>query len=247
MSREYRFKIDAYSPETLPMARLAEYLSDLAGLMGSRSAVHFSRLEPGSVVIVQTVDYEDIPKVERRIRSANRGDGPKDAMAAIRSIDKKLAEDNAVGHLLGSQNAEIIRFPGRELPKPLEYGSIREAATIQGQLVRIGGRDVTSHAMLQDGDVYYSNCELPRDMARDLSHHLYGPTVRMFGVGRWKRDSEGDWTLAHFKVESYSVLDDKGLSETVSEIRSTLSIRDTKDDIDLLKSLRGDDGTSDDE
>ena len=109
MSREYKFKIDAYSPDTIPMARLAEYLSDLASLMGFRSGVHFSHLEEGSVVVVQKVDYENIPKVEQRIRSANRGDGPKDAMTAIRSLDRRLSDDNAVGHLLGARDHSIPR------------------------------------------------------------------------------------------------------------------------------------------
>tara|TARA_R110002096_G_scaffold65006_1_gene158255 strand:- start:35672 stop:36415 length:744 start_codon:yes stop_codon:yes gene_type:complete len=247
MSREYKFKIDAYSPDTIPMARLAEYLSDLASLMGFRSGVHFSHLEEGSVVVVQKVDYENIPKVEQRIRSANRGDGPKDAMTAIRSLDRRLSDDNAVGHLLGARDAEIIRFPGRERPKPLDYGTIRERATIQGQLVRIGGKDATSHALLQDGDVYYSNCELPRDMARDLSHYLYGATIRMFGVGRWKRDLDGEWGLEHFKVEGYDVLDDKALTETVSELRSILPDRKTDGDIEALRFLRDGDVESENE
>lgn len=36
----YRFKIDAYSPDTMPMARLAQYMGELAVLLGEREAVH---------------------------------------------------------------------------------------------------------------------------------------------------------------------------------------------------------------
>ena len=32
--REYRLKIEAYAPETMPMKRLAEYLADMAVLLG---------------------------------------------------------------------------------------------------------------------------------------------------------------------------------------------------------------------
>lgn len=240
MSREYRFIIDAYSPETIPMARLAEYLTDLANLMGHKKAVHFSRLEEGSVQVVHVVDHEDIPKVERRLRGANQGEGPPEALSAIRSIDAKLADDNAIGRLLGQQSAEIINFRGREIPKPLEYGSFREHATIQGQLVRIGGRDITSHAMIQDGDIHYSNCEMSREMARDLSPLLYGPTVRLHGSGLWKRTVEGDWDLKNYKVDSFEILDDKSLSEAVSELRSMLPKRRTSKDIDRMKKLRSD-------
>ena len=31
-TREFRFKIDCFTPETIPMARLAEYMADLADL-----------------------------------------------------------------------------------------------------------------------------------------------------------------------------------------------------------------------
>ena len=240
MSREYKFTIDAYSPESIPMARLAEYLIELSNLMGYKEAVHFTRLEEGSVVVVHKVDHEDIPKVERRLRAANQGDGSPDAMKAIRSIDAKLADDNAVGRLVGQRNAEIIKFRGRDIPKPLEYGTFRENAAIQGQLVRIGGRDITSHAMIQDGDVHHSNCELSREMARELSPLLYGPTVRLHGSGLWKRNADGDWELKNFKVDRFDILDDKSLSETVAEIRSMLPARDTSGDIDALKKLRGD-------
>ena len=62
---EYRFKIDAYSPETIPMARLAEYMSDLAVLFGNRENVHFVQLEPGSTTLLQRIEYEAVPKVKR--------------------------------------------------------------------------------------------------------------------------------------------------------------------------------------
>ena len=188
MSREYKFKIDAYSPDTIPMARLAEYLSDLASLMGFRSGVHFSHLEEGSVVVVQKVDYENIPKVEQRIRSANRGDGPKDAMTAIRSLDRRLSDDNAVGHLLGARDAEIIRFPGRERPKPLDYGTIRERATIQGQLVRIGGKDATSHALLQDGE--YASILLKLRVATRYGSRFIPLSLRRNNSDVWSRSLE---------------------------------------------------------
>jgi len=38
------FVIDAYSPETLPMSRLAEYMAQLATLLGEKDHVHFVEL-----------------------------------------------------------------------------------------------------------------------------------------------------------------------------------------------------------
>ena len=64
--REYRFVIDAYRPDTLPMARLAEYMGELARLLGRLDQVHFVRLEEGSTALVQ--------RVEPRLRPTSRND-----------------------------------------------------------------------------------------------------------------------------------------------------------------------------
>ena len=69
----------------------------------------------------------------------------------------------------------------------------------------------------------------------------------MFGVGRWKRDLDGEWGLEHFKVEGYDVLDDKALTETVSELRSILPDRKTDGDIEALRFLRDGDVESENE
>jgi hypothetical protein len=45
----YEFLIDACTPETLPMARLAQYLADLAVLIGHKTSVHLIGIKEGSV------------------------------------------------------------------------------------------------------------------------------------------------------------------------------------------------------
>ena len=42
------FRIDVFSPETLPMGRLAEYLAHLSTLYGQKEKVHFKGIEKGS-------------------------------------------------------------------------------------------------------------------------------------------------------------------------------------------------------
>ena len=58
----YRFTIGAYSPDTIPMARLSEYMGDLASLLGEKGAVHFEGTEEGSTVLKASVETEAIPK-----------------------------------------------------------------------------------------------------------------------------------------------------------------------------------------
>lgn len=216
---EYRFCIDAFTPATLPMARLAEYMAELAVLLGETERVHFVRLEEGSTVLVQEIEAPATVTVEERINQVRLGKAPPDAMRAFQELNRKLANDNAIGVLYAPQGAEIIRFPGRERPRSLIYPSFRQQGSLDGQLVRIGGKDETVHATLQDGTTA-NRCELTRDMARALAPHLYGPTLRVFGDGRWRRDPEGHWTLEQFRASHFQVLDDYSWPETITHLRA---------------------------
>lgn len=235
---KYRFRIDAFSPATLPMARLAEYMTDLAVLLGEPEHVHFDGLEEGSAVIVQQIDPVAVPKVQHRLMDVGKGDGPGDAVRAFHSLDRRLANDNAVGSL-GSEQGEIIHFPGRERAKPLEYGTFREQGSLDGQLVRIGGKDQTAHGILQDGTQYW-NCEMTRAMAREMGQHLFNGVVRVFGEGRWLRDGEGNWSLKRFAVSHFEVLDDAPWPATVARLRKVKGAgwSDTNDPIGELDDLR---------
>ncbi len=110
--REYRLKISAYSPETMPMWRLAEYLADMALLLGEESHVHLAAIESSSTCPVVLVDSEAEPKVVERVNRARNGEGPEDAQRAIEHINARLRKDNASADLLSPQRSKLIEFPG---------------------------------------------------------------------------------------------------------------------------------------
>src|SRR5450755_4721417 len=89
---EFRFSIDAYTPETMPMARLAEYMKQLAEILGEPGAVHFERLETGSTVLVHKVEREAVPKVRERTAAVQRGDAPRDALRAFHAVNRLLRQ-----------------------------------------------------------------------------------------------------------------------------------------------------------
>lgn len=216
---EYRFVIDAYSPETLPMSRLAEYMADLARLLGRAERVHFVRLEPGSTVLVQIVEPEAVPEVRSRVRALAQGEAPEDADKAFKALNRHLADDNAVGSLREGGSGEAIRFPGREQPTPLTFGAFNQSGVLDGVLVRVGGRDDTVPVHLQDGNTIHM-CNATRDMARSLAVHLYGPALRVHGEGRWERDADGDWLMKRFNITGFEELDDAPLGEVVGRLRA---------------------------
>ena len=216
---EYRFVIDAYTPDTLPMSRLAEYMADLARFMGTAEQVHFVRLESGSTVLVQVVEPQAAPKVRDRIYAVAHDQGPDDAANAFKALNRYLADDNAIGSLRVGGGAEVIRFPGREQLAPLTFGAFNQPGVLDGVLIRVGGRDDTVPVHLRDCERIHM-CNATRDIAKRLAVHLYGPTLRVQGDGRWERDADGIWLMKRFNITEFCELDETPLSEVAERLRN---------------------------
>ena len=114
--REYRFKINAYSPVTMPMKRLAEYLLDVSVLLGEEPNVHLIGVESSSTCPVLLVDWEAEPKVIDRVQKARNGEGPEDTQRAIATINARLRKDNASADLI-SRNNRKSRAPAGKQPR----------------------------------------------------------------------------------------------------------------------------------
>lgn len=238
---EYRFKIDAFTPDTLPMARLAEYLSDLAVMLGEPQNVHFVRIEPSSAVLVQKVDDVALPKVKRRVREVRDGRGPQDAMKAYRSTNKRLKQDNCVGLLSEEDGAEIIRFPGREEEVHISFGAFNQDSTLDGRVILIGGTGDPVPVHIRQGAIVY-NCLASLDVATTLGGYMFHYELRVRGTGRWLRDEDGAWVMQRFSISSFQVLDEKSLADVVAGLRNVPGSgwRDVENPFDELKEIRGD-------
>lgn len=218
---EYVFRIDVFQPETMPMARLAEYMAALAKMFGHAEHTHFVAVEKGSAKLRTAVDPVDAPKVEARLNGVRIGDAPKDAIAGKLALEDLLANDNAVATLTeGDSDRVVIPFIGRNRPKALTFPPFREDTSIDGVLVKIGGKDPSAHATLQDGDIFHVGVTMRRELARELAPLLYGPTIRMFGNGRFERQVDGVWKMSDFKVDRYERLDDRPIGEALGGIRT---------------------------
>ncbi|WP_158644580.1 hypothetical protein [Paracoccus jeotgali] len=241
MSKSYTLYINAYTPETIPMARLAQYMQNLAAVLGHTTAVHFETLKPGSTQLVTRVDYEEVPKVEAHLAQVKRGEGSTEATRAKAEIDRLLSEDNATGFVYedDDQGAEIIVFPGASRPKPATYGPFNQEGSLDGILISVSGADQTVHLQLQSGEIRYTGIDTNRDTARRLAKYMYEP-VRIFGTGRWLRDQYGNWLLKKFRVDSFSVLAQEDLKDAISHLREVTGSewKSMDDPIGVLKALR---------
>ena len=106
--------LDSFTPVTLPMARLAEYMTNLAAILGEKEHVHFVELRESSSALVHAVDSEAVPKVRERVHATKIGDAQPEAKNAQDRIERMLRMDNAHGVLrpVGDDNSRLLYFPG---------------------------------------------------------------------------------------------------------------------------------------
>ena len=217
--QEIQFRIDAYTPDTLPMERLAEYMGDLAKILGETANVHFLRLEFGSTVLVNKIDDEAVHKVRDRVTKVRAGDGPAEAMAAYHRMNKRLLADDAVGVLTDEGGAEIIALPGREQVESVTFGAFNQEGFLDGQVIRLGGKQDQAPVHILAAERLYTHCFATHELVKSLAHHIYGPEIRVYGTGRWLRDEMGEWSLLRFTISSFEMLRDEPLSAAVARLR----------------------------
>lgn len=219
---EYIFTVDSLRPSTASMHRVAQYFLELANLLGQADHVHFHEVSEGSLRCHALADFESIPSIEQRIQQI--ADIGSDSAKVFDKLNQMLAKDNAVGRLdrvgVDGTTAKIYSFPGRELPKPTIL-KLRQAGSLDGVVVSVGGRDNSSHVHLDAGDGRYWKCETSRELAVGLAQHLYGQTIRVFGTGTWVRGVMRKWDLdGYFHVDKFEVLRDETFGEALDHLRA---------------------------
>lgn len=241
---EYEFHIDAFTPATLPMARLAEYLRELSLLIGNTHSVHFKKIKSGSVGVVANVEREAVPKVRVRLHGARDPNAPDDVRRPYERIDNMLREDNAIGKLTrGATN--VIKFPGREAAKSIRMGPFTEQSSMDGKIVRIGGTDTTAHALIEIADGEIVSAECSRELAKQLAPYLYGVPIRLTGNARRERTDLGEWKLISFRAKEFSTLNADDLATVIGRLRGLdADWKKDGDPVALMRKIRGNDGST---
>lgn len=245
-TEEYEFWIDAYSPDDIPMQRLGEYMTQLGKLLGHQDRVHPGPLKKGSTIVSIKVERETVPKVRDRIESVKKSEAAKDISQAVSILNTMLRDDNAVGAFrlanVKDNEAVILRFPGREIPKPQKIGPFSEPATFKGELVRLEGEDDTKHAGIKDSEGRLWSGDMGRDLAVGMRQYLFEWVV-VSGDARWLRNENGEWELKSFHITSFKALPKETLAEDIETLRGVPDNKwkDMKDPIGFIRESRKDD------
>lgn len=204
----YSLRITGTTPAKIPMARLAEYMLEMAKLMGETDGVHFRGVVKGSVAVRAITEADVAEPVSKRVALSAIGEGPREAMMAIAKINEMLGEDKAKADFKSPSGAVIIQFPGK---KPAQSADIlvTEEGQIEGRVIKIGGRDETIPLwLLGDDGVEYHCTVRGESLAKAIAAHYLGGTIRVYGRGKWRRTQDGRWLLENLTVSDFQELSD---------------------------------------
>lgn len=214
---EFRWVLKGHTPDTMPMARLAEYMQEVGKLLGFQDSVFCRRIEAGSLVLVaRTADPSSGGKVAARVEAVRAGAGNADAIKAFDAINRMLCEDAATASIQRG-TATILRFPGKAV-LPYRALTVTDTGSVTGYLYMLShGKDgFSARLRVDDGAII---CGVQKRAISALKECLF-ETVRVSGLGRWRQDDAGAWRIQTMSIESVKLLKTSGLRTAIEDLRA---------------------------
>lgn len=216
---EISWILEGRSPDQIPMARLAEYMQQLATLFGQVESVHFDRIEKACTKIIARVEPGGAShKVQARVYAVRDHRAPPDAMRAERRINEMVAEDKGAARITFGASS-ILRFPGKinATEKPF---SVVDQATLTGKLYALseeptGG--IRARIRPRGGNNYVA-CTADRHVGATL-RNFFLETVRVQGCGTWQRTNTGEWSCQALHIQSVFPVKDVTLRDALNRLR----------------------------
>lgn len=216
---KYTFKIDKFTPETMPFGRLLEYYAELKKMIGFSEHLHLVEIFESSHGTCLAVDQVCDHKMQERMLLIRGGNAPKIAMRARDQINQMLREDGTSGEFADSNGRNVIPFPGRTADENTIY-SIQDQVELNGELYYIAGSsssDVKARIQTENFGVIY--CRATREMGIELRDYLF-EQVKIKGRGLWRRTSDGAWGVNDVVISDFAPISNDSLRTTINKIRA---------------------------
>ncbi|AZB54471.1 hypothetical protein EBL89_03705 [Cereibacter sphaeroides] len=213
--------IKGASPDTVPMARLAEYMKQLSALLGQHDDIRFVRIEKGSLrVVTKAARAGFAGQVTRRVSGLTRAQGPQEALRAYARLNEMVAEDGGTARLIRG-SAVILHFSGTRVDaarplRMLDHGFITGKLYAMAQDAR--GGDVKARIRLASGSNSVS-CTASSAVGRHLRSFLF-EAVRAHGKGEWERTGDGTWICQSLHIDRVEPVRNVSLRAAIDEIRA---------------------------
>jgi hypothetical protein len=215
---ELEFVIPAYTPETMPLDRLLQYLQQIGEVIGFAHDMHLVRIDPSSTKPVFHVPIPVATQARDRAAAVRRGDGTRTQQAAYNRIRQMVRSDGGKPASLKDRSGVILDFPPIQEVGPII--GVRQATIFDGILLRVGGVGDYTPILMQDltGDVF-AGFSAPRSLAKAMAPLLFEP-IRVNGIGSWDRSQAGEWKLTKMLIQTYELLKDESAQDVLRRLRA---------------------------
>lgn len=216
----FEFIVPGYTPDTMPLDRLLEYLTQLSIVLGQPSELHLVAIEPSSTRPVFLARHDVAAKTRQRARQISQGGGSARGREAFDKIRRMVADDGQQPAKLQAHEGVILEFPSADVAYDQIVQAVRQPTTIEGQLVRIGGTREYAQLLIQElAGKIISGCTATRALAQQLGPLIY-QWISLSGDGLWHRTEEGKWEIKHLQIQTFHPLGDDDHEDVVAKLRA---------------------------
>jgi hypothetical protein len=234
----YTFKIEGFTPASMPFGRLLEYYQSLCDMLGSPSQLHLMAVVEGSHSTAIRIDDSYKPALAQRLQELVKGTAPTKAHKAREQIDQMLEQDNARATFSDPNGGNVIEFLGAS--RKLESSDLRVngSASFVGELYHISRQKdkATLRVSTKDHGTVY--CTSTIDIAKALTHYLFD-TVRVTGLCSWRMDENRRWFVDGLEVTSFDEPSSGSLRQVVQRLRA-LDIQMPSDAVNEINRMNED-------
>jgi len=235
-------RIDGITPRKMALSDLGQYMLDFVRLLGAEQCPRFYRIKQNCTSIGARLPREREVDTRQRLFLVRNGEGPQEALNAQSSIALRMGKSRAKGGVVTDyQGTRLIEIPVPVIaPAAPSLPVLTRAGSLQGQVIKIGGKQEVVPVQIEDVDGFVYYCLARRELARKLGRHIFGKTVRVHGVGKWRRDDERRWIVEDFQIHEVDEdLSDAPLDFAIERLRAIDSAwKDHPDPHDELERIR---------
>jgi hypothetical protein len=214
---EFSWVVKGWTRQTIPMARLAEYIRELSKLLGQETKIHLMSLEDSSLALVSKTEQPiDGGKIDARVSAVRRGEGAIDATRAYANLNEMLANDNGSARLYRG-TAVVINFPGKVPAEPALI-EVQDYGSVTGYLYMLYQQKDAYLARLRIDSDTTLRCFCTEDVLPQLKETLFD-TVRVSGSGRWGRTISGIWQPVNLTIEEVQKINRAPFREAIDSLR----------------------------
>lgn len=213
----YTFKIDDFTPESMPFGRLVEYYLEIKRMLGVADNLHLVDVVESSHGSAFKIDRSHETALTKRLMEINEGTAPKSATNARDAINTMLREDRTSGSFYDSRGVNVIPFPGK-LAVVSSQIRVRGAASFVGELYHIAGTKDDAKVRINTDAYGVVFCVTSKDVAKALREFLF-EDVKVSGRGMWAKTESGKWDIDNFVIADFAPVKKESLRQSVDRLR----------------------------